>query len=182
MKATPLGLPGLLLIEPDVFRDERGVFLESWNRERYEAAGIPGAFVQDNLSVSSAGVLRGLHYQNPSAQGKLVMATSGAVYDVAVDLRTDSPTFRRWEAVELSGANLRQLWIPPGFAHGFLVLEDQTRFSYKCTAPYVREHEHTLRWDDPELGIEWPTRTPILSARDAAAPLLRESGGWLFGG
>lgn len=167
-------LDGVLIIKPRVFRDERGHFLETWNRERYAGHGLPAEFAQDNVSRSRRGVLRGLHFQNPSAQGKLVSVLHGAVFDVAVDLRVDSPTFRRWIGVELSMENARQLWIPEGFAHGFQVLSDDAIFSYKCTRVYSPDHERALRWDDPEIAIEWPIASPLLSTKDATAPLLRE--------
>jgi dTDP-4-dehydrorhamnose 3,5-epimerase len=165
-------LEGVLIVEPRVFADERGRFWETWNAERYAARGIPGPFVQDNVSVSKRGVLRGLHYQNPNAQGKLVSVLHGAVYDVAVDLREGSPTFGEWVGVELSAADGRQVWIPVGFAHGFQALCDGTAFSYKCTAPYSPADECGLRWDDPALGIEWPLDEPVVSPKDAAAPRL----------
>ena len=157
MKVTPLAIEGPLLIEPRVFGDERGFFLESWNAARFAEAGIAANFVQDNHSHSQKGVLRGLHFQNPGAQGKLVRVVSGAVYDVVVDIRRGSDGFGNWAGLELSAANKRMLWVPAGFAHGFLTLEDDTDFLYKCDAPYAPEHEHTLAWDDPALGIDWPT-------------------------
>lgn len=174
MKVSPTSLGGILLLEPRVFRDERGHFLETWSRDRYAEHGLPREFVQDNVSRSRRGVLRGLHFQNPSAQGKLVSVLEGAVWDVAVDLRVDSPTFKQWVGVELSSDSLRQLWIPQGFAHGFVVLSDEAVFSYKCTAAFSPDHERSLRWDDPELSIEWPMDDPLLSPKDATAPLLRE--------
>lgn len=172
MKVTETKLSGVLLFEPRVFRDERGFFLETWKRERYAAAGIDADFVQDNVSCSRRGVLRGLHYQNPMPQGKLVSVVQGTVFDVAVDLRADSPTLAQWVGVELSADNLHQLYIPEGFAHGFLVTSETAVVSYKCTAPYAPEHERSLRWDDPEIGIDWPIRIPNLSPKDASAPLL----------
>lgn len=161
-------IPGLLLIEPRVFGDERGFFTESWNRATFAAAGLELDFVQDNHSRSQKGVLRGLHFQNPAPQGKLVRVVRGAVWDVAVDLRRSSPTFGQWYGVELSGANHRMLWVPEGFAHGFVTLEDDTDFLYKCTAPYAPANEHTLAWDDPAVGIAWPLDgiEPALSAKD----------------
>ena len=170
--ATPL--EGVLLLEPRAFPDDRGYFLETWNAAAYAEAGLDVAFVQDNLSVSHRGVLRGLHYQNPTAQGKLVAVLAGAAYDVAVDLRVGSPTFGRWYGVELTEDNHRQLYIPEGFAHGFVALADGTRFAYKCTAPYERAAERSLRWDDPDLGIRWPVEAPRLSEKDAAAPRLAD--------
>ena len=172
MKVTETRLPGVLHFAPRVFRDERGFFVETWKRERYAAAGINADFVQDNVSCSRRGVLRGLHYQNPTPQGKLVSVLQGAVFDVAVDLRADSPTFAQWVGAELSAKNLHQLYVPEGFAHGFLVTSETAVVSYKCTAPYAPEHERSLRWDDPQIGIEWPLAETILSAKDAAAPFL----------
>ena len=172
--ATPI--PDVLIIEPAVFRDRRGFFLESWHEGRYAAAGLRATFVQDNHSRSARGVLRGLHYQTGQPQGKLVRVATGEVFDVAVDLRRSSPTFGRWVGEFLSGTTHRQLWIPAGFAHGFYVVSETADLLYKCTAPYVPEREHTLRWDDPELGIEWPLdgATPLLSEKDAAGRPLRE--------
>jgi dTDP-4-dehydrorhamnose 3,5-epimerase len=182
MKVVETRLAGVLILEPRVFRDERGHFAETWHQQRYREAGIRVDFAQDNISFSRHGVLRGLHYQNPTAQGKLVSVLHGAVFDVAVDLRRGSPTFGQWAGTELSGENLRQLWIPEGFAHGFVVTGESAVFSYKCTNPYSPAHERSLRWDDPEIGIEWPIANPILSPKDAQAPLLGSvSGEWLFG-
>ena len=169
---TETKLEGVLVLEPRVFADERGAFVETWNAERYAALGIEGPFVQDNVSVSKRGVVRGLHFQNPNPQGKLVSVLHGAVYDVAVDLRVGSETFGEWVGVELSAENGRQMWIPEGFAHGFQALADGTVFSYKCTAYYSPADERSLRWDDPALGIAWPLAEPIVSAKDAAAPVL----------
>ncbi|AWW73687.1 dTDP-4-dehydrorhamnose 3,5-epimerase [Erythrobacter sp. KY5] len=149
-------IDGPLIIEPKVFGDERGFFMESWNAETFADAGLDMTFVQDNHSRSQKGVLRGLHFQNPGPQGKLVRVVSGAVYDVAVDLRRSSPTFGKWVGVELSAQNKRMFWVPQGFAHGFLTLEDNTDFLYKCDAPYAPQTEHSLAWDDPEVGIDWP--------------------------
>jgi len=162
-------IPGPLIIEPRVFGDARGFFMESWNAAGFAAAGLDLTFVQDNHSRSQKGVLRGLHFQNPGPQGKLVRVTRGAVFDVAVDLRRSSPYFGRWVGVELSAANHRMLWVPEGFAHGFLTLEDDTDFLYKCTAPYAPQSEYTLAWDDPAVGIEWPVAgvDPIISDKDA---------------
>lgn len=174
LSLVPGGLEGLWVIEPRVFRDARGWFLETWNEARYRDAGLPGHFVQDNLSFSHRGVLRGLHFQNPNPQGKLVTILHGEAWDVAVDLRRCSPTFGRWRAVHLSGENHRQFYLPPGFAHGFVVLSDTALFAYKCTAPYSPADERSLRWDDPDLAITWPMAAPVLSAKDAAAPRLRE--------
>ena len=170
---TPL--EGVRLIEPRAFGDERGFFLESFNARDFEAAGLPTAFVQDNHSRSARGVLRGLHYQIERPQGKLVRVVSGAVFDVAVDLRRASPTFGRWWGAEISAANRRMLWVPPGFAHGFCVTSDSADFLYKCTELWAPEHERSLAWDDPALGIEWPLPgggPPTLAAKDAAAPTL----------
>jgi dTDP-4-dehydrorhamnose 3,5-epimerase len=163
-------IPGVLIIEPKVFGDDRGFLMETWNAAGFAAAGLDLAFVQDNHSRSQKGVLRGLHFQNPGPQGKLVRVANGAVFDVAVDLRQSSPTFGQWVGVELSAANKRMFWVPEGFAHGFLTLEPDTDFLYKCTAPYAPQSEHTLAWDDPAVGIEWPLggTEPVLSAKDAA--------------
>lgn len=162
-------IEGLLIIEPRVFGDERGFFMETWNEAAFREAGIDTAFVQDNHSRSQKGVLRGLHFQNPGPQGKLVRVANGAVFDVAVDLRAGSSTFGKWVGVELSSENKRMFWVPEGFAHGFLTLSDRTDFLYKCTAPYAPQSEHTLAWDDPAVGIEWPVAglDPIISAKDA---------------
>lgn len=170
-------LPGVVIIEPRVFGDDRGFFFESWNQEIFAEAGLPTNFVQDNHSRSQRGVLRGLHYQNPEPQGKLVRVVSGAVFDVAVDVRRSSPHFGRWAGVELSEANKRMLWVPEGFAHGFLCLEDDTDFLYKCTTPYRPAHEISLRWDDPTIGIDWPLDglTPSLSAKDKVGVVLGEA-------
>jgi dTDP-4-dehydrorhamnose 3,5-epimerase len=160
-------LPGLIVIEPRVFRDSRGFFLETWNRGRFAEAGINADFVQDNLSFSCRGTLRGLHFQNPNAQGKLVQALSGEIFDAVVDLRRTSSTFGRWYGVILSDSNRCQLYIPPGFAHGFAVLSETAFFQYKCTDFYSPKDEITLRWDDPEIGIKWPIESPLLSEKDA---------------
>jgi dTDP-4-dehydrorhamnose 3,5-epimerase len=178
MKITPTSLPEVLILEPKVFGDSRGFFMESYNRRAFnEAVGHDVEFVQDNHSRSTRGVLRGLHYQlPPHAQGKLVRVVQGAVFDVAVDVRRGSPTFGKWDGVELSAENHRQLWIPPGFAHGFLVLSAVADFLYKTTDYYSPADERAMRWDDPDIGIRWPLTTlPALSQRDAAAPLLRET-------
>lgn len=171
-------LPGVVIVEPEVFGDDRGFFMESWNARAFEAAGIPGPWVQDNHSRSAKGVLRGLHYQVRQTQGKLVRVTAGAVFDVAVDLRRSSPTFGRWEGVELSAGNRRMLWVPPGFAHGFLTLTETADFQYKCTDYYAPEWERAILWNDPEIGIDWPLdegETPSLSAKDAAGLVLRKA-------
>lgn len=176
MKIVPCDIEGPLIVEPDVFGDERGFFLESWSRAAFAEAGLDLSFVQDNQSRSARGVLRGMHFQNPGAQGKLVRVTSGAVFDVAVDLRRSSPGFGKWIGVELSALNKRMLWVPEGFAHGFLTLEDGTDFLYKCTAPYAPQYEHSLAWDDPAVGIEWPLHAivPQLSEKDRSGKPLSE--------
>jgi dTDP-4-dehydrorhamnose 3,5-epimerase len=174
MEVTPTALPEVLLIEPEVFGDARGFFFESFNQRKFDAAVLQHVtFVQDNHSRSQRGVLRGLHYQlPPHAQGKLVRVTAGRVFDVAVDMRAASPRFGRWAGSELSAENHRQLWIPPGFAHGFLVLSDSADFLYKTTDYYARQCEAAVRWDDERLAIEWPDAgcPPVLSSKDAAAP------------
>ena len=176
MKITATSLPDVLIIEPRVFGDARGFFTESWSENVFnEAVGQPVRFVQDNHSRSSRGVLRGLHYQlPPHAQGKLVRCVSGAVFDVAVDLRRSSPHFGRWAGVELSADNHRQLWVPPGFAHGFLVLSETADFLYKTTDTYAPQAEGSVRWDDPAIGIQWPELglAPLLAEKDLKAPLL----------
>ncbi len=174
MKVLSTRLPGVVLLEPRVFSDERGYFLETWSRERYVDVGIEEGFVQDNLSFSLRKVLRGMHFQNPLPQGKLVGVVSGAVYDVAVDLRRDSPTFAEWVGTELSSENRLQMYVPEGFAHGFVVTSGSALFSYKCTRVYSPRDERSLRWDDPDVGIGWPDGAPLLSAKDAAAPRLRD--------
>ena len=177
MRLLPTDLEGPVLIEPDVHGDDRGFFLESWNEHRFSEAGIEARFVQDNHSRSARGVLRGIHYQLARPQGKLVRVTSGAVFDVAVDLRRSSPQFGKWTGVELTAANKRMLWVPPGFGHGFLALEDGTDFLYKCTDFYVAEDERAIAWNDPAIGIDWPLENiaPILSERDSAAPILEDA-------
>lgn len=169
MKIVETAIKGLLIIEPRVFGDARGFFMETWNESAFRAAGLDLAFVQDNHSHSQKGVLRGLHFQNPGPQGKLVRVTRGAVFDVAVDLREGSDTFGQWVGVELSAQNKRMFWVPEGFAHGFLTLTDETDFLYKCTAPYAPQSEHTLAWNDPAVGVEWPLAdlAPIVSEKDA---------------
>lgn len=170
MKVLDTALPDLKLIEPAVFGDDRGFFLESWNRRAFAEAGLDVDFVQDNHSRSARGVLRGLHFQNPHPQGKLVRVVSGRAWDVAVDIRRNSSTFGQWMGVELSAANRRMLWVPPGFAHGFVSLEDGTDFLYKCTGFYDPSSEHSLLWSDEGIGIDWPLEgiTPQLSAKDKA--------------
>lgn len=169
MNIIPTDIPDVLIIEPRVFGDARGFFMETWNAAGFAAAGLDLGFVQDNHSRSQKGVLRGMHFQNPGPQGKLVRVTRGAVFDVAVDLRASSPTFGKWVGVELSAANRRMFWVPEGFAHGFLTLEDDTDFLYKCTAPYAPQSEFSLAWDDPAVGIEWPLAglDPVISDKDA---------------
>lgn len=168
---TPL--EGLLVITPKVLGDERGFFLETFHAGRYAEHGVTGPFVQDNWSRSARGILRGLHFQHPNDQGKLVWVVSGSVFDVAVDVRRGSPTFGRWFGVELSASNKKQLWLPPGFAHGFCALED-AHFTYKCTAVYSPQSELGVRWNDPAIGIDWPVKDPTLSAKDQSAPLLAD--------
>lgn len=171
MRVMTTPLEGLLVIEPDVFGDERGCFLEVWRAERYRAIGIDATFVQDNRSVSRRGVVRGLHYQKTHPQGKLVSVTYGSVWDVAVDLRPTSSTFGRWYGVTLDDVTHRQLWIAPGFAHGFAVTSPVAHLFYKCTDVYRPDDEASLRWNDPTLGIDWPIEgDPVLSAKDAVAP------------
>ena len=178
MNATPTDIPGVLVLEPRIFTDDRGSFFESFNERAFAAAiGREVAFVQDNHSTSRRHVLRGLHYQEPEPQGKLVRVATGMVFDVAADIRPGSPTFGRWVGVELSAENRRQLWVPEGLAHGFLVLSDTAEVLYKATAFYAPGCEKCLRWDDPTLAIQWPlTGPPVLSPRDAAASLLARPG------
>ncbi len=175
MKVISTELPGVIVIEPHVFADARGFFLETWQRERYAEAGLPRVFVQDNVSRSARGVLRGLHFQNPRPQGKLVTVLEGEVYDVAVDIRSGSPRFGRWAAVTLSGENRRQVYIPPGFAHGFCVTSESALFSYKCTDFYAAEAERGIAWDDPQLAIPWPVDDPTISSKDAKYPRLGDT-------
>jgi dTDP-4-dehydrorhamnose 3,5-epimerase len=176
LRVEPTSLPGVLVLEPRVFTDERGYFLESWNQQRFdEAIGRPARFVQDNHSRSAGGVLRGLHYQFAHPQEKLVRVVAGRVFDVAVDMRRSSPTLGHWVGVELSADNMRQLWVPAGFAHGFLVLSRYAELLYKTTDYYSPEHERTLAWNDRHVGVQWPLgdvpREPIVSPKDSAAPL-----------
>jgi dTDP-4-dehydrorhamnose 3,5-epimerase len=175
MRFLPTALPDVLLVEPQVFGDERGFFMETYRLERFAEAGIGIPFVQDNHSASSRGVLRGLHYQQPHPQGKLLRCISGAIFDVAVDIRRGSQTFGRWVGYDLTADNRRQLWIPPGFAHGFCVTSERAEVVYKCTEVWMQEFDRSIRWDDPAIGIEWPIPSPILSAKDAAAPTLAEA-------
>ena len=174
MKFTPLALPEVILVEPDVHRDARGFFVETYHLEKYRAGGIPGPFVQDNHSRSVQGTLRGLHAQRRRPQGKLVRAVDGEMFDVAVDTRRGSPTFGRWVGVRLSGENFHQLYVPPGFAHGFCVLSPVVNVEYKCTDFYEPADEIGLAWDDPDVGIVWPVRDPIISDKDRRLPRLRD--------
>ncbi|HSM51574.1 MAG TPA: dTDP-4-dehydrorhamnose 3,5-epimerase [Thermoanaerobaculia bacterium] len=181
MRFEPTALAEVVLVEPDVFRDERGFFLEVFNRPRWAAdGGLDLAFVQENHSRSRRGTLRGLHAQIETPQGKLVRCPRGEVFDVAVDARVGSPTFGRWVGVALSEENFRQLWVPPGFLHGFCALSEVAEVEYRCTAPYDPASEVTVAWDDPEIGIAWPVAEPLLSPRDASAPRLAELSGRLF--
>jgi dTDP-4-dehydrorhamnose 3,5-epimerase len=172
MNVIQTEIPEVLIIEPKVFRDERGLFFEAFKADRYASHGVSGPFVQDNMSRSTYGVLRGLHLQNPKCQGKLVSVLRGRVLDVAVDVRRGSPTFGKHVAVELSDDNPRQFWVPRGFAHGFAVLSEIADFCYKCDEFYSPSDEITVRWNDPAIGIAWGLDSPVLSARDATAPLL----------
>ena len=178
MNIIPTSIPDVLIIEPDVFGDERGFFMESWHQQKFADAGLTMHFVQDNHSRSTQGILRGLHYQTKHTQGKLVRVTQGKVFDVAVDIRQSSPTFGQWAGVELSEKNHRMFWVPEGFAHGFYVMSESADFQYKCTDVYAPEHEHSIRWDDPAIGIEWPLvdgQHPQLSAKDSAGLLLKDA-------
>jgi len=172
MNLIPTSLPGVLIIEPRVFRDERGFFLETYHAQRYREAELDAAFVQDNHSRSTRGTLRGLHWQAERPQGKLVRVLVGEIYDVAVDIRPDSPTFGKWVGVTLSADNFRQAWIPPGFAHGFCVTSEVAEVEYKCTDFYDPPSERGLIWNDPEVAIAWPIQDPILSERDKKHPRL----------
>jgi len=176
MNVIKTKLEGVVIIEPKVFGDHRGFFMETFQKKRYqEEAGISLEFVQDNFSSSSRGVLRGLHFQKTKPQGKLVSVSNGEVFDVAVDVRKGSPTFGQWEGVLLNGDNKRQFYVPPGYAHGFVVLSDMASFEYKCTDYYDPADEGSVAWDDPDIGIEWPIEDPQLSSKDAAAPMLRDA-------
>lgn len=174
MRFITTELPGVLVVEPEVFGDSRGFFMETYHADRFAEAGITLPFVQDNQSRSVRGTLRGLHYQHPRAQGKLVRVVHGAIFEVVVDIRRDSPSFRQWLAMDLSAESGLQLWVPPGFAHGFCVTSDRADIVYKCTDLYSPADEHTVAWNDPDLEIAWPVTTPILSARDAAAGRLAD--------
>lgn len=174
MQVHETALPGVLLVEPRVHRDHRGFFLETYHRSRYAEHGIDATFVQDNHSRSEGPILRGLHAQGRRPQGKLVRAVEGTIFDVAVDIRVGSPTFGRWVGYELSAENFHQLWVPPGFAHGFCLVSESAQVEYKCTDLYAPDDELTVLWNDPEIGVEWPVDEPILSAKDRAAPTLAE--------
>ena len=175
MRATPLDHPEVLLIEPDVFPDPRGFFMETFHSVKYAEHGLPAVFLQDNHSRSSRGVLRGLHYQLNNPQGKLVRVVSGEVFDVAVDIRRGSPWFGKWVGAILSEENHRQMYVPPGFAHGFCTLSEHADFLYKCTDLYAPGDEYGIAWDDPEIAIEWPEMDYLISDKDLANPLLNES-------
>ena len=174
MEIKPTKLDGVVIIEPKVFGDQRGFFMETWNAKRYSDSGLDFSFVQDNLSYSRRGILRGLHYQNPNTQGKLVSVLEGEVYDVAVDVRAGSKTFGEWVAVTLSAENKRQFYVPPGFAHGFCVTSEMALFVYKCTDFYDPSAEGSILWNDPDLGIDWPIEDPLLSDKDKDAPRLKD--------
>jgi dTDP-4-dehydrorhamnose 3,5-epimerase len=174
MKTITTPLAGVVLLEPETFADRRGFLFELWSAARWEEAGIAARFIQDNVSVSRRGVLRGLHLQHPDAQGKLVTALAGRIFDVAVDLRRGSPGFGKWVGYELSAEERRQLWVPEGFAHGFCVLSETATVLYKLTGRYNPRAELSVRWDDPDLGIAWPLATPLVSEKDGAAPRLRD--------
>jgi dTDP-4-dehydrorhamnose 3,5-epimerase len=174
MKCEEAALSGVKILTPQVFTDNRGFFMETWNTARYAQWGIADTFVQDNLSLSAQGVLRGLHYQQPYSQGKLIYVLAGEVFDVAVDIRCGSPTFGQWVGITLSAENRQQLYIPPGFAHGFCVMSQTALFAYKCTDFYSPGHEKGICWNDPDLKIAWPVDEPILSDKDARYPRLRD--------
>ena len=174
MEVTQTELSGVIVVQPRVFQDERGFFAETWNQSRWKEAGLPVDFVQDNLSFSVRGVLRGLHFQNPYPQGKLVYVLRGEVFDVVVDVRKGSPTFGEWVGCSLSADNHTQVFIPGGFAHGFCVTSDSALLAYKCTELYRRETEGSVRWNDPDIGIDWPIEKPTLSEKDAESPLLKD--------
>ena len=174
MNVIEAGLGKVLIIEPRVFEDARGFFLETWNEARYTQAGLPSQFVQDNLSYSTKGTLRGLHYQSPCPQGKLVYVLEGEVFDVAVDIRCGSPTYGKWVGITLTAKNRRQCYVPPGFAHGFCVMSDVALFAYKCTAFYDPNSDHGVAWDDLDIGIDWPVSAPMLSDKDRMLPALKD--------
>ena len=178
MKFIPTEIPDVIIVEPDVFGDHRGFFMESWHAEKFAEGGIDAQFVQDNHSRSSQGILRGLHYQIEQPQGKLVRVLSGEVFDVAVDLRRDSPTFGKWFGMTLNDIDKKMLWVSPGFAHGFYVVSEQADFFYKCTELYAPEHERAIRWDDPDLAIDWPIASgqePVLAPKDEAAKSFKDA-------
>ena len=178
MKFVETSMPGVIRIEPTVHGDERGYFMETWQAQRFSEAGIGDEFVQDNFSQSSIGTLRGLHYQIEKAQGKLVRVVRGEVFDVAVDLRKSSPQYGQWVGDVLSAENKHQLWVPPGFGHGFLVLSETAEFEYKCTNYYAPDYERAIRWDDPDIGIDWPLvdgEQPMLSSKDSGAPSFKDA-------
>jgi len=178
MRFVNTSLPGVVQITPNVYEDERGFFMETWHAERFTANGIDAVFVQDNASRSTKGTLRGIHYQVEQAQGKLIRVVAGEIFDVAVDLRKSSPMYGQWVGQVLSAENKWLLWVPPGFGHGFLVMSDDAEVDYRCTDYYAREHERTVRWDDPDIAIDWPLgdgATPTVSAKDAAAPLFNDA-------
>lgn len=174
MKVEQTKLEGVLLVTPQVFGDERGFFMETYNREKALEQGLPAEFVQDNHSKSTKGVLRGLHYQSPQWQGKLIRTVQGEIYDVAVDIRAESATFGEWVGVYLNDENKQQLYVPAGFAHGFLVTSDSAEVIYKCTTLYAPEQEAGVRWNDPDIGVKWPIEEPLLSAKDQTSQLLRD--------
>lgn len=174
MRIVQTRLPGCVVIEPVIFGDARGFFFETWNAERFGQHGLPSAFVQSNVSSSAKDVLRGLHYQWPRPQGKLVSVLEGEVYDVAVDIRRGSPTFGQWEAVVLSADNKKQFWIPEGFAHGFAVLSERAVFSYLCTEVYLKDFDAGVRWNDADVAVDWPISAPTLSGKDEVAPYLKD--------
>lgn len=174
MQVLKTSLPGTLIIQPDIFKDTRGFFMETYHREKYAAEGLDHPFVQDNLSYSTHGTLRGLHYQYPNAQAKLVQALKGEIYDVAVDIRHGSPAFGQWVGVHLSEDNKHQFFIPQGFAHGFCVISDTALVVYKCTDFYAPESEKGILWSDPDIGIDWPVKVPLLSPKDSQSPCLKD--------
>lgn len=178
MRFTPTRISDVIVVDPDVHEDGRGFFMETWHERLFDEAGIRARFVQDNYTKSSSGTLRGLHYQIQKPQGKLIRVVVGEAFDVAVDLRQSSPTFGQWAGETLSAANKRSIWIPPGFAHGFIVTGDSAEIVYRCTNYYSRQHERTLRWDDKDIAIDWPLpgiEQPVLSAKDAAGALLKDA-------
>jgi len=178
MKFIPTEIPDVIIVEPNMYGDNRGFFMEAWHAKKFAKGGINAQFVQDNHSRSSQGILRGLHYQIKKPQGKLVRVLSGEVFDVAVDLRRNSPTFGRWLGMYLNDTSMKMLWIPPGFAHGFYVVSEQADFFYKCTDFYAQEHERAICWDDPDLAIDWPLmkgQEPILAPKDAGAKAFKDA-------